>query len=36
MELHCDSKLTTSNTQDDKTFNVNAEEFRRKKNQQLQ
>ena len=27
MELHCDSKSTTSNTQDDKTLNVNAEEF---------
>ena len=31
MELHCESKLTTSNTQDDKTLNVNAEEFRPKR-----
>ena len=30
MELHCDSKSNTSNTQDDKTLNVNAEEFRPK------
>ena len=27
MELHCDSKATTSNTHDDKTLNVNTEEF---------
>ena len=27
MELQCDTKTTTSNTQDDKTLNVNAEEF---------
>ena len=31
MELHCDSKSTTSNTQDDKTLNVNAEEFQPKR-----
>ena len=31
MELHCDSKSTTSNTQDDKTLNVNAVEFRPKR-----
>ena len=31
MELHCDSKSTTSNTQDDKTLNVNAKEFRPKR-----
>ena len=31
MELHCDSKSTTSNTQDEKTLNVNAEEFRSKR-----
>ena len=29
-ELHCDTKTTTSNTQDDKTSNVNAEEFQPK------
>ena len=28
MALHCDSKSTTSNTQDDKTLNINAKEFR--------
>ena len=27
MELRCDSKTNTSNTQDDKTLNVNAEEY---------
>ena len=27
MELHCDSKPTTSNNKDDKTLNVNAEKF---------
>ena len=27
MELYCDSKSNTSNSQNDKTFNVNAEEF---------
>ena len=31
MELHCDSKSTTSNTHDDKTLNVNAEEVRPKR-----
>ena len=31
MELHCESKATTSNSQDDKTLNVNAEEFRPKR-----
>ena len=31
MELHCDSETTTSNTQDDKTLNVNAEEFQLKR-----
>ena len=31
MELHCHSKLTTSYTQDDKTLNVNAEEFQPKR-----
>ena len=31
MELHCDSKTTISNTQDDKTLNVNAEEFQPKR-----
>ena len=31
MELPCDSKSTTKNTQDDKTLNVNAEEFRPKR-----
>ena len=30
MELHCHSKITTSNTQDDKTLNAKAEEFRPK------
>ena len=30
MELHCDSKSTTSNTQEDKTLNANVEEFRPK------
>ena len=30
MELHCDSKLTTSNTQDNKALNVNVE-FRPKR-----
>ena len=30
-ELHCNSKATTSNTQDDKTLNFNAEEFRPKR-----
>ena len=27
IQLHCDSKTTTSNTEDDKTMNNNAEEF---------
>ena len=27
MELHCDSKITTRNTQDDKILNAKAEEF---------
>ena len=31
MDLHCDSMKTTSRTQDDKTLNVNAEEFRLKR-----
>ena len=31
MEVHCDSRSTTCNTQDDKTLNVNAEEFRPKR-----
>ena len=31
MELHCDSRSTNSNTQDDKTLNNNAEEFRPKR-----
>ena len=31
MELHCDSKSTTNNIQDDKTLNVNTEEFRPKR-----
>ena len=31
MELHCDSKSTTSNIQDYRTLNVNAEEFRPKR-----
>ena len=31
IELHCDSRTTTSNTQDDKTLNANAEEFRPKR-----
>ena len=31
MELHCGSKSTTSNTQDYRTLNVNAEEFRPKR-----
>ena len=31
MALHCDSKSTTSNTQDEKTLNVNAKEFRPKR-----
>ena len=30
IELHCDSRTTTSSTQDDKTLNANAEEFRPK------
>ena len=30
MELRCDSKSTTCNTQDDKSLNVNAEEIRLK------
>ena len=30
-ELHCHSKTTTSNIQDNKTLNVNAEEYRPKK-----
>ena len=31
MELHSDTKTTTSNTQDDKTLNVNAKEIRPKR-----
>ena len=31
MELHCDWKTATSNIQDDKTLNVDVEEFRSKK-----
>ena len=31
LELHCGSKPTTSNTQDDKTLNVNYEEFQPKR-----
>ena len=31
MELHCDSKKTTSNTQDHETLKVNAEEFQPKR-----
>ena len=31
MELHCDLKATTSNTQDEKTLNINTEEFRPKR-----
>ena len=31
MKLHCDSKTTISNTQDDKKLNVNAEEFQPKR-----
>ena len=31
MELYCDSKSTTSNTHDDKTLNVNVEEFQPKR-----
>ena len=31
MELPCDSKSTTKNTQEDKTLNVNAEAFRPKR-----
>ena len=31
MELHCDSRSTNSNTQDDKTLNNSAEEFRPKR-----
>ena len=31
MELHCGSKSTISNTQDDETLNVNAEEFQPKR-----
>ena len=31
MELHCDLKRTTSNTQDDEILNANAEEFRPKR-----
>ena len=35
MELHCDSKSTTSNTQHDKALNVNAKEFRPKRSAAL-
>ena len=31
MDLHCDSKSTTSNNQDGKTLNINAEEIRPKR-----
>ena len=31
VELHCNSKTTTKNTQDGKTLNVNAEEFQPKR-----
>ena len=31
MELHCDSKTTTSDNQDGKTLNVNPEEFQPKR-----
>ena len=31
MELHSDTKTSTSNTQDDKTLNVNAKEIRPKR-----
>ena len=31
MELHSNTKTTTSNTQDDKTLNVNAKEIRPKR-----
>ena len=31
MKLHCDSRITTSNTHDEKTLNVNAEEFQPKR-----
>ena len=31
IQLHCDSKITNSNTQDGKTLNVNGEEFRPKR-----
>lgn len=31
MELNCDARATTSNSQDEKALNINAEEFQSKR-----